>query len=416
MTDGIGSGPRKRNASPITAASSSRPSARSRARPSPGWTSPPASIRTPIRCPTSEPEAWTRLPDAGALASARSRRGACAMARCRRKRDRGPRLASAHPGARAVFPRGASAFSASTYGGLAAALARRRRSRRRAEAARDLGGFDVAIVVNPNNPDGRVVRALRCCALHARLAGRGPADRRRSFRGFRRREEPRAGPARHTRSCCAPSASPMAWRACGSASRSPRPTSARRCGRARPWAVSGPALAIGVRALADAAWLEAMRARLGEDAARLDALLNGAGWTMIGGTSLFRLASHADASARLREAARRRDTHPPLRRRAGSVALRDAGRREGVGTARRGACEDKLNPPERTRLPSPARRIKGAHGPSRGESLHDTLRAAVSADTKPRAPGRRAYRGVPRRGRPDGAGRRHDLRANPARR
>ncbi len=64
-----------------------------------------------------------------------------------------------------------------------------------------------------------------------------------------------------------------------------------------PWPVSGPAIAIGIRALADSDWLEAMRARLGGDAARLDALLHGAGWRIVGGTRLFRLAAHADARA-----------------------------------------------------------------------------------------------------------------------
>ena len=63
------------------------------------------------------------------------------------------------------------------------------------------------------------------------------------------------------------------------------------------WPVSGPAIAIGVRALADSDWLEITRARLGEDTARLDALLHGAGWRIIGGTRLFRLAAHADARA-----------------------------------------------------------------------------------------------------------------------
>jgi cobalamin biosynthetic protein CobC len=64
-----------------------------------------------------------------------------------------------------------------------------------------------------------------------------------------------------------------------------------------PWPVSGPAIAIGVRALADSDWLEATRARLGQEAARLDLLLQNAGWRIIGGKSLFRLAARADARA-----------------------------------------------------------------------------------------------------------------------
>ena len=57
-----------------------------------------------------------------------------------------------------------------------------------------------------------------------------------------------------------------------------------------PWAVSGPALAIGTQALADAEWLQATSRRLHEDAARLDSVLLAAGLRPLGGTTLFRLA------------------------------------------------------------------------------------------------------------------------------
>jgi cobalamin biosynthetic protein CobC len=62
-----------------------------------------------------------------------------------------------------------------------------------------------------------------------------------------------------------------------------------------PWAVSGPAIAIAQRALSDVAWLLAARERLTGDAARLDGLLRGAGCEIIGGTPLFRLAAHPAA-------------------------------------------------------------------------------------------------------------------------
>ncbi|MEL6551016.1 MAG: aminotransferase class I/II-fold pyridoxal phosphate-dependent enzyme [Pseudomonadota bacterium] len=67
--------------------------------------------------------------------------------------------------------------------------------------------------------------------------------------------------------------------------------------RLGPWAVPGPALEIGARALEDEAWAAATRIRLAEDAARLDALLLGHGARAIGGTSLFRLYDVADAAA-----------------------------------------------------------------------------------------------------------------------
>jgi cobalamin biosynthesis protein CobC len=65
-----------------------------------------------------------------------------------------------------------------------------------------------------------------------------------------------------------------------------------------PWAVAGPAIEVGLTALADGPWLEATRARLEREAGRLDRLLAATGWTVIGGTHLFRLAARADAGDR----------------------------------------------------------------------------------------------------------------------
>lgn len=62
-----------------------------------------------------------------------------------------------------------------------------------------------------------------------------------------------------------------------------------------PWAVSGPALTIGAAALQDDAWATATRQGLQSAAARLDIVLQAAGCTIIGGTGLFRLVRHHDA-------------------------------------------------------------------------------------------------------------------------
>ncbi|WP_245706584.1 threonine-phosphate decarboxylase CobD [Ruegeria marina] len=63
-----------------------------------------------------------------------------------------------------------------------------------------------------------------------------------------------------------------------------------------PWAVSGPALRIGARALDDTAWAETTRSRLALDAQRLDALMTSHGAAVVGGTSLFRLYRVDDAA------------------------------------------------------------------------------------------------------------------------
>jgi len=64
-----------------------------------------------------------------------------------------------------------------------------------------------------------------------------------------------------------------------------------------PWAVSGPALEIGRMALCDDRWLVATTARLAADQQRLDGILEPAGFKIVGGTSLFRLAHHPEAQA-----------------------------------------------------------------------------------------------------------------------
>lgn len=62
-----------------------------------------------------------------------------------------------------------------------------------------------------------------------------------------------------------------------------------------PWAVSGPALWAGSHALNDLDWQAATRARLKADAARLDVMVEKAGLAIVGGTDLFRLATSEHA-------------------------------------------------------------------------------------------------------------------------
>ncbi|VAW13977.1 L-threonine 3-O-phosphate decarboxylase [hydrothermal vent metagenome] len=62
-----------------------------------------------------------------------------------------------------------------------------------------------------------------------------------------------------------------------------------------PWAVSGPAIAIGTTALGDEAWAKAMGHQIIDQAHRLDKLLTGHGLKVLGGTPLFRLVSLPNA-------------------------------------------------------------------------------------------------------------------------
>ena len=67
------------------------------------------------------------------------------------------------------------------------------------------------------------------------------------------------------------------------------------------WPVSGPAIAVGAAALADTEWAGETRARLAAEAQDLDDVLEVGGLKVVGGTSLFRLVEHPQAG-RLHEA------------------------------------------------------------------------------------------------------------------
>lgn len=69
------------------------------------------------------------------------------------------------------------------------------------------------------------------------------------------------------------------------------------------WPVGADAIALGRDAYAAPAWADRTRARLARDATRLDAVLQGAGFAIVGGTSLFRLARCDDAAGRARRLA-----------------------------------------------------------------------------------------------------------------
>jgi cobalamin biosynthesis protein CobC len=244
-------------------------------------------------------EAWSRLPESGALARLE------AAAALRYGVAAGNVVAG--PGSQALIqalsrtlPHRAVGALAPTYGGFTAAFAAAGAHVVEAKRLEDLEALDVAIVVNPNNPDGRVTSRDALLDLHARLARRGGVlivDE--AFADFDAENESVAPSLPSSGAVVLRSfgkAYGLAGLRLGFALASPDIVPSLRAALGS-WPVSGPAIAIGAQTLADSDWLEAMRARLGDDAARLDALLYGAGWRIIGGTRLFRLAAHADARA-----------------------------------------------------------------------------------------------------------------------
>jgi cobalamin biosynthetic protein CobC len=160
-------------------------------------------------------------------------------------------------------------------------------------SADQLGGADLAIVVNPNNPDGRIVERATLLGIAKELrphggllvvdesfadvappdaslagdTGRGNIVVLRSFGKFYGLAGLRLGFA-----LAAPSLIERLDAMLG------------------PWAVAGPALFVGEKALADGAWKLQILTRLTEAAARLDEVLKNTGLEVVGGTSLYRLA------------------------------------------------------------------------------------------------------------------------------
>jgi cobalamin biosynthesis protein CobC len=62
-----------------------------------------------------------------------------------------------------------------------------------------------------------------------------------------------------------------------------------------PWPCSGPALNIGASALRDHEWAHVTRGAIQHQVRKVDAVLATAGFKIVGGTGLFRLARHPDA-------------------------------------------------------------------------------------------------------------------------
>jgi cobalamin biosynthetic protein CobC len=247
--------------------------------------------------PDLGPEAWSRLPESGALAKLEA---AAAL-----RYGVGATSVVAGPGSQAlihvlshILPRGAVGALGPTYSGFAAAFAAAGARIIEAKRLEDMNGLDVAIVVNPNNPDGRITTRAALLDLHQRLARRGGVlivDE--AFADFDGQGESLTATLPSDGAIVLRSfgkAYGLAGLRLGFALASPDIVPHLRAALG-PWPVSGPAIAIGLRALADSDWLEATSARLGKDIARLDALLHRAGGRIIGGTRLFRLAAHADA-------------------------------------------------------------------------------------------------------------------------
>ena len=164
------------------------------------------------------------------------------------------------------------------------------------DPAADIGAASL-VLVNPNNPDGRIVAKADLERLAARCRDRGGVlvvDE--AFADFTPEISivPQLPPATIVLRSFGKTYG-LAGLRVGFAIGEPEPIEALRDAMG-PWAVAGPALRVAATALSDAGWLEQAATARRADAARLDELLSQRG-RIVGGIDLFRLLETDDAAA-----------------------------------------------------------------------------------------------------------------------
>ncbi len=250
--------------------------------------------RLPYPLPPLEPRSWATLPTQTAL----TRTLDVARAAYGQTTAAGIALSGAQAAIQLlpwVLPQGSIVVLTPTYNEHAAAF--RANDWQVVERSRlvDLKGAEIAVVVNPNNPDGCKYEPA---ALRALAAEVGTLIVDESF----------ADPTPETSLLTEPlPPNAIILRSFGKFfglaglrlgfAFGPETIVQTLAERAGPWAVNGPALAIGAHALRDADWQAGTRDRLAADTARLDTLALARGWQLLGGTALFRTYDTGDGAA-----------------------------------------------------------------------------------------------------------------------
>ncbi|WP_411957555.1 threonine-phosphate decarboxylase CobD [Paracoccus homiensis] len=249
--------------------------------------------RRPWPVPVLTPEAWTALPTRAA--EEKLQQVAATWFRCDPARVL-PMAGASVPIQLLpqILPTGRAAVLTPSYNEHAASLRAAGWQVGDAAGIDQMAGADLAVVVNPNNPDGREWQPQALADL-ARQVGHLIVDE--SF------ADPRPDLS------LAPTAPDNVlilrsfgkfWGLAGVrlGFLIAAPDLIARCRAAMPpWSVSGTALEIGTRAMADLDWADAATVYHAEAGLRLDRLASLAGWHPVGGTHLFRLYDTPDAKA-----------------------------------------------------------------------------------------------------------------------
>jgi cobalamin biosynthesis protein CobC len=254
----------------------------------------------PYRLPRLPADAFARLPDADAIGALAEAAAAAYGAPSAAHVVPAPGTQILLPIVAQLVPPGRAAIVTPSYEEFARAASLAGHD---VVAVRDIaavGDARLVFVGNPNNPDGRLFARSDLTALAERLRGRGGllvVDE--AFMDVRPAGESLAPDAALGNVVVLRSFGKffgLAGLRLGFALAAPQ-LAARVAAVLGPWAVSGPALAVGTAALRDKIWIERTRQRLAAAAKKLDAMLTGAGLDIVGGTSLFRLTRTPHARA-----------------------------------------------------------------------------------------------------------------------
>jgi cobalamin biosynthesis protein CobC len=253
----------------------------------------------PFPLPQIDPAIWARLPGRRESARLIGKAVACYGAPASDVIVAAPGSQAAIQSLPTLFESQNVAVVSPTYAEHAAAW------RAAGHTVREIGTLDasgpgeIAIAVNPNNPDGRTLPPERLAEDAARRSEAG---------GLLVVDEAFAdtAPGLSMIGACATHRVVilrsfgkffgLAGLRLGFAAAPPDIASRLRA-RMGPWATSGPAIEIATRALGDTDWQTATRRRLERDTERLRRLLAGGGLDILGGTNLFTLVSSDRAPA-----------------------------------------------------------------------------------------------------------------------
>jgi cobalamin biosynthetic protein CobC len=246
----------------------------------------------PYPLPQLSAEVFSRLPQAEALAELLAIAAAAYGAPSPDHVVAGPGTQILLPAAMGLLSPGGAMVLGPTYAEYIRVATLLRHSATQVSNVADLEHASLAVLANPNNPDGRILPKITLIDLADKLRARGGllmVDE--AFADVVSADVSLAAEVERGKIVVLRSFGKffgLAGLRLGFALAAPDIVR-RLAAWLGPWAVPGPAVAVGQAALADTAWIVPMRARLRREADRLEQMLEQSGLQPVGGTSLFRL-------------------------------------------------------------------------------------------------------------------------------